>query len=342
MGGGGWTADTYASTKKFKEDSGIDDFAYSRTTKSTKPASEWKVHEDLDPKKTNKAGDHANQNVRESLDNDEHPESLAIAVLFDVTGSMTTVPTLLQKKLPELWGLLLRKGYVEHPQVLFGGIGDATVDRVPLQVGQFESDNRSDLDLEKIFLESGGGGTTQESYELAMYFMARHTYIDCYEKRAHRGYLFIIGDEQPYNAVDRHEVTNIIGDTLQAPIPTPEIVAELQQKYDVYCIRPVGSSYHGARAEKIVEHWKRLLGQNVIELEDDAGVCETIALCIGLAEGAIDDVDAGLRDLDDIGSDSAAAVGKALVSAGVGASGAISTSSSPGDLTTGDSGVERI
>ena len=28
-----------------------------------------------------------------------------------------------------------------------------------------------------------------------MYFMARHTSLDCHEKRGQRGYLFIIGDE---------------------------------------------------------------------------------------------------------------------------------------------------
>ena len=36
------------------------------------------------------------------------------------------------------------------PQILFGAIGDATCDRVPLQIGQFESDNRMDDDLGRI------------------------------------------------------------------------------------------------------------------------------------------------------------------------------------------------
>ena len=58
---------------------------------------------------------------------------------------------------------------------MFGAIGDATCDRAPLQVGQFESDNRMDDDLGRILLEGGGGGQKTESYELAMYFMARHT-----------------------------------------------------------------------------------------------------------------------------------------------------------------------
>ena len=103
-------------------------------------------------------------------------------------------------------GLLLRKGYLAHPQILIGGIGDATCDRAPLQVGQFESGIEIDEDLAKLWLEGGGGGQQTESYELAMYFMARHTSIDCLEKRGQRGYLFLIGDEMPYPKVKRKEV----------------------------------------------------------------------------------------------------------------------------------------
>ncbi len=132
---------------------------------------------------------------------------------------MRDVPRQLQQKLPQLLGLLLRKGYADDPQILFGAIGDATCDRAPLQVGQFESDNRMDDDLSRILLEGGGGGQKTESYELAMYFMARHTVTDCYAKRGKRGYLFLIGDEMAYPRVKRAEVAAVIGDGPQADIP---------------------------------------------------------------------------------------------------------------------------
>ena len=70
---------------------------------------------------------------------------------------------------------------------MFGGIGDAQSDRVPLQVGQFESDNRMDDQLRTIFLEGNGGGQKSESYELATYFIARHTVTDAWEKRGRKG-----------------------------------------------------------------------------------------------------------------------------------------------------------
>lgn len=78
--------------------------------------------------------------VRESRDSANHPESNAIMVLFDVTGSMGGIPALFaQKKLGGLMKVLTSKGVIPHPQVLFGAIGDSYSDQAPFQIGQFES-----------------------------------------------------------------------------------------------------------------------------------------------------------------------------------------------------------
>ena len=260
MGSGIWSTDVYDAADRYRRATGTSAFAYSDSGART-------VHSALDPKDVGK---------RESRDSDEHPDSVAIAVLFDVTGSMGSVPRVLQQKLPQLLGLLLRKGYVKDPQILFGAIGDATCDRVPLQVGQFESDNRLDDDLGRFVLEGGGGGQMTESYELAMYFMARHTSIDCYEKRGKRGYLFIIGDEQAYPRVKPGEVRDVIGEKLGEPIALRAVVDEVRRMYDTYYILPTGTAYAGNTT--ILEFWKDLLGQNVIALDDLDAVCETIAL----------------------------------------------------------------
>jgi hypothetical protein len=195
--------------------------------------------------------------------------------------------------------LLIRKGYVEHPQIMFGAVGDATCDRAPLQVGQFESGIEMEDDLGRFFLEGGGGGQNTESYELAAYFLARHTAIDCFGKRGEKGYAFIIGDEKYYPAVKPREVETIIGDALEAPIPTRQIFAELQKKYEVFCLIPSGAS-NGGNAD-IRRAWQEILGQNVLTLDNPDAVCETIALSIGLCEGKTD-LAAGTRDLRDMGA----------------------------------------
>jgi hypothetical protein len=167
-----------------------------------------------------------------------------------------------------------------------------------------------DEQLGQILLEGGGGGQMCESYELAMYYMARHTSIDCYEKRGKRGYLFMIGDELPYPAVSGKLVHEVIGDPRHhRGIGVDAMVAELSEKYDVYYILPAGAAYAGH--PKVLGTWRGLLGQNVLELDDLDAVCETIALTVGLGEDAIG-LDEGLSDLDGLGSKAGASVSKAL------------------------------
>ncbi len=296
MGSGIWSTDVYDAADRYRRTTGKSAFSYSDSGARS-------VHPALDPRGV----------VRESRDSDEHSQSMAIAVLFDVTGSMGHVPRMLQTKLPQLLGLLLRQGYAHDPQIMFGAIGDATCDRVPLQIGQFESDNRMDDDLGRIVLEGGGGGQMTESYELALYFMARHTVTDCWEKRGRRGYLFIIGDELAYPGVKAREVARLIGDDLREDLPVRQLVDEVTRRWDTYYLLPAGSAYAGNR--QVLDFWRGLLGQHAVELDDLDAVCETIALTIGLGERAID-LDEGLRDLDRAGSRAGRTVSKALARLG--------------------------
>jgi hypothetical protein len=275
MGGTRWSDDHYRDRAKIRARTGKDAFEHDESIR--KGEIEARVHPKMNPRGVK---------VRESRDSDTHPVSHAVAVLFDVTGSMQGVPRILQANLPRLMGLLMRKGYLEHPQIMIGAIGDATCDLAPLQIGQFESGIEIEEDLAKLFLEGGGGGQVTESYELAMYFMARHTALDCKEKRNQRGYLFIIGDEAPYNRVKRHEVRELTGDGIQTDIPIEEIIAELQQSYHLYYVIPKMTQHWENKA--VHRRWVELLGQNVLRLADPAGICELIAGTIGVAEGKAD------------------------------------------------------
>jgi hypothetical protein len=306
MGTTRWSDDDYRDRARLRAAAGKDAFEYNDAIRRGEVAR--KVHPKMNPRGVE---------VRESRDSEAHPESHAVAVLFDVTGSMQKVPRILQKKLPRLMGLLIRKGYLDHPQILIGAIGDATCDTAPLQIGQFESGIEIEEDLGKLFLEGGGGGQVTESYELAMYFMARHTSMDCHEKRGKKGYLFIIGDEAPYPRVKRREVARVIGDRPQADLPVKAVIAELQQVWDVYFIIPKMTMYWNNRA--VHHRWVQLLGQNVLRLENPAGICELIASTIGLAEGKVE-LDDLAGDLEEAGSSSAVtrAVGKALVATSTG------------------------
>ena len=105
--------------------------------------------------------------VRESRDGSDHPQSMGIVFALDVTGSMGDIPRLMATKALPTFMKVLMDCKIPDPQLLFMAVGDAYSDRAPLQVGQFESTAElMDQWLTWSFLEGGGGGSGEESYEL--------------------------------------------------------------------------------------------------------------------------------------------------------------------------------
>jgi|SRR5271170_3679849 len=238
--------------------------------------------------------------IREARDSKEHPNSRPIGVIFDVTGSMAGVPRIMQEKLPQLMGLLLRKAYIEDPQVLFGSIGDHQCgDRAPLQIGQFESGIEMDDNVTHIFLEGGGGGSYEESYQNALYYFAHRTSCDAFEKRGQKGYLFLIGDEMAYPRSTKAELQELIGDGAQGDASLEEIMTAVKEKWEVFFIIPKGTSHYSD--PKLENFWKKHLGQNVIKLEDPNAICEVIGATVGICEGTTTG-DALAADLKDVGA----------------------------------------
>lgn len=275
MGSGHWSTDVYASNASLRAVSGKSAFDYSDTM-HTRSVEEQVVHETLNP---------LDVEFRESRDNDDHPESIPVAVMFDVTGSMHTVPRHMQETLPELVDSLRLKGFVEDGQILFGGIGDAYSDRAPLQVGQFEADNRVEDHLGNMWLEGMGGGQNQESYELCLYFFARHVVTDHWEKRGKKGYLFLTGDEHAYPKVNHAQVRRIIGDDLDEDIATEAIIEEVKERWHVYFVIPSGTSH--ANDPALRAHWEGLLGvESVLWLDDPKRLADLVAETVGGIEEA--------------------------------------------------------
>src|SRR5215218_1074208 len=275
MGSGRWSPTTYTERATTRARTGTDTFHYSHVAKQT---GQLRVHQTLDPH---------GLGIRESRDSAEHPDSNSIIISLDITGSMDRVVRGIHADLPRLHEMLLGYQYIPHPQILFGAVGDATCDGVPLQVGQFESDNRMDQNLEHMILEGGGGGQKSESYELMLYVAARHTAIDCWEKRQRKGYLFMIGDEMSYPCVKREEIQRLIGGGLQGNLLLQEVIEEVRQRYHLFYLIPGGAA-HGAD-KQVLQFWQKHLGpERVIQLEDPEDTSESIALAIGINEGVVD------------------------------------------------------
>jgi len=214
--------------------------------------------------------------VRESRDSAEHPKSLAIMLFLDVTGSMGSIPHFLVKQgLPAFVESIINAG-IPDPQVLFAGIGDHECDDAPLQVGQFESsDELLDKWLTDLYLEGHGGGNYGESYLLAWYFAAKHTAIDCLEKRKQKGFLFTIGDEPTLNSIPGHSLKQIMGDGQYEDVAATILLDKAREKYNVYHLH-LREGSNGTRQD-VMDGWKQLMGKDLIIVERKETVADIMA-----------------------------------------------------------------
>jgi len=233
---------------------------------STKGYATKSVDEIFESKNMNNAMNPHNVKMRESRDSKEHPNSLAIVLALDVTGSMGSIPHHLVKKgLPDIMDGIIKKG-IKDPQVLFLGIGDHECDTSPLQVSQFESsDDLLDKWLTDIYLEGGGGGNYGESYMLAWYFASKHTSTDCFEKRKQKGFLFTIGDEPVLKSIPKANLSKIMGDGQFERMDASTLLDMARKTYNVYHIH-VKEGSNGPKQE-VMDGWKQLMGDNLIIAE---------------------------------------------------------------------------
>lgn len=262
MGGHTYSSATYASLK---------------STYAAKPATAIFTNTTVDT-----GMNPMNLKTRESRDSAANPNSLAIQLWLDETGSMWDIPAhLIKNKLGSLIETILAHK-IDDPAVLFGGIGDHYSDRCPLQVGQFESGT---MELNKwltgLYLEGNGGGSGEESYLLAWLVAARHTSIDCFEKRGKKGYLFTVGDERCHEVVSKEKVEQLLGYKPEADFTAEQLLREAQQKYNVFHIHCADSS----SVRYVESQWKALLGERFIVLDNSDNLAETIATTIAVLEG---------------------------------------------------------
>lgn len=165
----------------------------------------------------------------------ENPTPIVIAM--DVTRSRGDDARLVHSKLPDFVSDILKNGPVEDPEVCFAAVGDAKSDRAPIQIGQFETDNRMDDHLENIWLEEGGGGTGQESYELMAWYFANRTKIDIVNP-GEKGFFFFFGDEGFYPDVSKKEIERVFGVEVPKNLNSGQVFQKLQKNFHVFLIYP--------------------------------------------------------------------------------------------------------
>jgi len=271
MGSGRWSADDWArySSAHVSGKATVDDIYTSKSLAA-----------ELDPKGVT---------VRESCDSADNPNSTALIVGLDVTGSMGMVlDAMARTGLKTLAEEVYARRPITDPHIMFMGIGDVEMgDRAPLQVTQFEADIRIAEQLTKIYLERGGGGNNYESYALAWYFAAMHTRIDCFERRNKKGYLFTVGDEQPTPYLLASDIERVLGYRPQFDrISAQDLLTMVSRQYEVFHLMVEEGSHFRTHGDRVVREWTNLLGQRAIPLSDHTKMGEVIVSTLQVAEGA--------------------------------------------------------
>lgn len=239
--------------------------------------------------------------VRESRDSGDNPNSTPVIIAIDQTGSMGMLAhAIIKENLGVIMNEIFDRKPITDPHLMFMAIGDAENqnggsgsrskhyphEEAPLQVSQFEADNRIVDQLKEVLIEGNGGGNMGESYNLAWYFAALHTSIDSFEKRGKKGFLFTVGDEPCLDPLAREAVKRYIGDSPERDLTNAELVEAAGRMYHVFhVVVEEGSHCRHYGAEKVIDGWRKLLGQNVLPLQDHTKLGEVIVSTLQVVAG---------------------------------------------------------
>lgn len=260
--------------------------AYSRVSKTSTAAhgargvyAGTKVNEALDPK---------NIKIRESRDSAANPNSTAIIIGLDMTGSMDSV---LEQIVTKDLGVAFRELYtrkpVTDPHVCLMMFDDVEVqERGVLQVSQFEAEvDKLTEQIGQFMLTHNGGGNSYESYHLPLYMAATKTSIDCFEKRKKKGYLFTIGDEQVPEKLRRSQINQVFGAEAEADLDYKAILRMAERMYHVFHIMVEEGDHMQRHAEAVKASWRKTLGERALLLTDHTKLGEVIVAAIQRNEG---------------------------------------------------------
>jgi len=183
-----------------------------------------------------------------------------VIVAIDVTGSMASWPFEIFDRLPLMFNTLSQ--YHPDVEISFAAIGDAKVDRWPLQVTPFASG----YDLEQLLgalYGEGGGGDAPESYGLFANWVNTHVEIPTTPEPP---FLIVFGDINMHAKVEKNQVQHYLGD---APWTDLDSISEWQkvtQKWNTWFLRRPG----GKHGDHVDTQWGKAIGeQKIFHIEDE-------------------------------------------------------------------------
>ncbi|HET7295339.1 MAG TPA: zinc ribbon domain-containing protein [Vicinamibacteria bacterium] len=181
-----------------------------------------------------------------------------LVVAVDVTGSMAGWPFEIFDRLPLLYNTLAQ--YREDLEILFAAVGDAGVDRWPLQVTSFAKGYDLEQQLGALWGE-GGGGDAPESYGLFAHWLSTHVAVP---KAEEPPFLIVFGDAPMHETVPKDQVRRWLGDSVKE-VDAVATWQQLGRKWNTWFLRrPTGR-----KGDEVHQQWAKAVGEKKILTIDD-------------------------------------------------------------------------
>lgn len=269
--------DYYGASSYYSSGKSVDVSPTKRITNASQVFKETRMRDEFNPAKI--------KLPREACDSAQSPHSKGIIYAEDFTGSMGCfLLSLIQKQFPKLIQMTYETVSF-NPHIMFMGVGDVEQgDDAPLQVTQFETDLRMLEQLEKLWLEKGGGSNPYESYILPWYFAGKYCKMDCFDKRGEKGFLFTFGDEEPTPDLTADELRTVFGnrdDLDRRKVTATDCLEMASEKFNCYHIILRGSNYD----RYVVSKWKNLMDGHACDLSDYECLPELVCTILKMYEG---------------------------------------------------------
>lgn len=224
MGGGSWTPQSFVTySKSVGRDVDLDTGILKGNYNAQDMFVQRYLADELNPYNV----------MRECCDSEEHPNTIPVIIGLDTTGSLGQAGVEVAKRLNAIITDLYSK--YKDIEIMIMGIGDLAYDSAPIQISQFESDIRIAEQLDKLYMERGGGGNGYESYSAAWYFGLKHCKLDCWN-RGKKGIIITSGDESLNPYLPKDILNYISGDSNESDIETNKLYELAKEKYDIFHI----------------------------------------------------------------------------------------------------------
>lgn len=209
-----------------------------------------------------------------------------LIIAIDVTGSMANWPFEIFDRLPLLYNTLSQ--YREDLTICFAAIGDAAVDRWPLQVTTFASG----FDLEQLLASlygEGAGGDAPESYGLFAHWVNTHVKI---AKTAEAPFLIVFGDVTMHPTVPKDQIAHYFGDKVSRDVDALQAWQQVAKTWNTWFLRrPTGR-----KGDEVDKQWGKAIGaQKIFHIQDEQRAVDYAMGLIARAWGHFDDFQNNMR-----------------------------------------------